>query len=162
MMPKMVIQSVSFYPIRRIYFIVSNELCRYCEHASCKQHACDLLWMHELKRINFSPKFKSISHQKIPLKAKQAFWNGWQQNSSLNSVLQSADECQGILNIDVIFIWKIHLHIVRSFFGISFVFHVLLSSIYIRRKYWIRENFRLPVFDGFTCFEMSWTRFDHF
>ena len=36
------------------------------------------------------------------------------------------------------------------------------SSIYIRRKYWIRKNFRLPVFDGFTCFEMSWTRFDHF
>ena len=31
----------------------------------------------------------------------------------------------------------------------------LLSSIYIRRKYWICENFRLPVFDGFTCFEMS-------
>ena len=31
----------------------------------------------------------------------------------------------------------------------------LLSSTYIRRKYWIRENFRLPVFDGFTCFEMS-------
>ena len=31
----------------------------------------------------------------------------------------------------------------------------LLSSIYIRRKYWIRENFRLPVFDEFTCFEMS-------
>ena len=31
----------------------------------------------------------------------------------------------------------------------------LLSSMYIRRKYWIRENFRLPVFDGFTCFEMS-------
>ena len=31
----------------------------------------------------------------------------------------------------------------------------LLSSIYIRRKYWIRENFRLPVFDGFTCFKMS-------
>ena len=27
--------------------------------------------------------------------------------------------------------------------------------IHIRRKYWIRENFRLPVFDGFTCFEMS-------
>ena len=31
----------------------------------------------------------------------------------------------------------------------------LLSSIFIRRKYWIRENFQLPVFDGFTCFEMS-------
>ena len=38
----------------------------------------------------------------------------------------------------------------------------LFSSIYIRRKYWIRENFRLPVFDGFTCLEMSWTWFDHF
>ena len=31
----------------------------------------------------------------------------------------------------------------------------LLSAIYIRRKYWIRENFRFPVFDGFTCFETS-------
>ena len=38
----------------------------------------------------------------------------------------------------------------------------LLSSIYIRRKYWILEIFRLLVFNGFTCFEMSWTRFDHF
>ena len=36
-----------------------------------------------------------------------------------------------------------------------YLFIFLLSSIYIRRKYWIRENFRLPVFDGFTCFEMS-------
>ena len=32
---------------------------------------------------------------------------------------------------------------------------VCIESIYIRRKYWIRENFRLPVFHGFTCFEMS-------
>ena len=30
-----------------------------------------------------------------------------------------------------------------------------LSSIYVRRKYWIRENFPHPVFDGFTGFEMS-------
>ena len=37
----------------------------------------------------------------------------------------------------------------------DFFFAFLLSSIFIRRKYWIRENFRLPVFDGFTCFEMS-------
>ena len=35
---------------------------------------------------------------------------------------------------------------------------VLLSSIYIRRKYWIRKNFRHSVFDGFTCFGMSRTR----
>ena len=41
-------------------------------------------------------------------------------------------------------------------------FPFLLSSICIRRKYWIRENFLLPVFDGFTCFEMAWTWFDHF
>ena len=31
----------------------------------------------------------------------------------------------------------------------------LFSSIYVRRKYWIRENFRHTIFDGFTCFEMS-------
>ena len=31
----------------------------------------------------------------------------------------------------------------------------LQSSTYIRRKYWIRENFRHPVFDRFACFEMS-------
>ena len=41
-------------------------------------------------------------------------------------------------------------------------FYILLSSINIGRKYWIRENFRHPVFDGFTCLEMSWTQFDHF
>ena len=33
-------------------------------------------------------------------------------------------------------------------------FSFFLSSLCIRRKCWIRENFRLPVFDGFTCFEM--------
>ena len=38
---------------------------------------------------------------------------------------------------------------------ILFLLNFLLSSIYIRIKYWIRENFRLPVFNGFTCFEMS-------
>ena len=39
-------------------------------------------------------------------------------------------------------------------FSTVLIFLFLLSSIYIRRKYWIRENFRLPVFDGLTCFEM--------
>ena len=42
------------------------------------------------------------------------------------------------------------------------IFSFSLSSIYIRRKYWIRENFRHPVFNRFTCFGRSWTRFDHF
>ena len=31
-----------------------------------------------------------------------------------------------------------------------------------RRKYWFRKNFRLPFFDGFACFGMSWTQFDYF
>ena len=31
--------------------------------------------------------------------------------------------------------------------------YFLISSIYIWRKFWIRDNFRHPVFDGFTCFE---------
>ena len=42
------------------------------------------------------------------------------------------------------------------------LFFILLSSIYIRRKYCICENFQHPVFDACTCLEMSWTRFDHF
>ena len=29
-------------------------------------------------------------------------------------------------------------------------------------KYWFRKNFRFPVFDGFTRFRISWTRFDYF
>ena len=40
---------------------------------------------------------------------------------------------------------------------------LLLSSIfYIRKKYMNCEKFRLPVFSGFPCFEMSWTRFHYF
>ena len=54
--------------------------------------------------------------------------------------------------------WFICSHNVFEFTGNS----LILSSKCIRRKYWIRENFRLSVFDGFICFEMSWTRFDHF
>ena len=34
--------------------------------------------------------------------------------------------------------------------------------IYIRKKYWNRENFWLLVFNGFTRFRMSWTRFHYF
>ena len=41
----------------------------------------------------------------------------------------------------------------------SFIF----TFFYInRRKYWFRANFRFSVFDGFTRFGMSWTRFDYF
>ena len=40
--------------------------------------------------------------------------------------------------------------------------NIHVPSICKRKKYWIPENFRFPVFNVFTCFEMSWTRFDHF
>ena len=36
-----------------------------------------------------------------------------------------------------------------------------MSSILLRRKHYIRENFRLYVFDGFIWFEMSWTWFNN-
>ena len=39
---------------------------------------------------------------------------------------------------------------------------ITFLSLYMRGKCWIRENFRHPVFDGLTCFEMSLTHFDHF
>ena len=39
----------------------------------------------------------------------------------------------------------------------------IFAFFYInRKKYWFRENFRIPVFDGFTRFRVSWTRFDYF
>ena len=39
----------------------------------------------------------------------------------------------------------------------------LLSSIfYVRRNYWHRENFRLLIFNEFTRFGISRTRFNHF
>ena len=44
----------------------------------------------------------------------------------------------------------------------KFFFLLSFSSTYIRKKYWIHENFRHPVFDGFTAFEMFWTLFDRF
>ena len=46
--------------------------------------------------------------------------------------------------------------------SIYFIELFLLSAIYIIRKYLIRKNFPHRIFDGFTCFEMSWTWFDHF
>ena len=82
------------------------------------------------------------------------------QNSSHSSIE---------LKIIIIMIIKIHKKkklLKNKFFKGEFdksvsIFFVMvsanfsLSSIYIRRKYWIRENFRFPVFDEFTCFEMS-------
>lgn len=36
----------------------------------------------------------------------------------------------------------------------------VLFAIYTRRKYWILENFRLPLLDGFIRFRMSTEAFD--
>lgn len=33
--------------------------------------------------------------------------------------------------------------------------HVLLSSVFTNRKYWICDNIRLPVFDGYILFRRS-------
>ena len=50
-----------------------------------------------------------------------------------------------------------------TFGFILFWFGLLLSFIfYIRRTYWNRKNFRLPVFNGFTHFEMFWLWFQNF
>ena len=39
---------------------------------------------------------------------------------------------------------------------------LLSSTLYIRRKYWNPENFRLPVFIGFTRFGIFLIRFHYF
>ena len=51
--------------------------------------------------------------------------------------------------------YKLHL----AYFWKLLIFTFFYIS---RRKYWFRANFRFPVFDGFTRFGMSWTRFDYF
>ena len=39
----------------------------------------------------------------------------------------------------------------------------IITFFYVsRRKYWFRAKFRFPVFDGFTRFGISWTRFNYF
>ena len=50
---------------------------------------------------------------------------------------------------------KICSRCVSQSFLFSF-FLLLLLSIYVRRKCWVRENFRHPVFDEFAGFEMYW------
>ena len=40
--------------------------------------------------------------------------------------------------------------------------HIFTFFYISRKKYWFRANFRFLVFDGFTHFRMSWTRFDYF
>ena len=52
----------------------------------------------------------------------------------------------------------------KTFQSVDFLFiFIIFTLFYInRRKYWFRANFRFPVFDGFTRFRMSWSRFDYF
>ena len=58
--------------------------------------------------------------------------------------------------------WKLFFGFFRGLFE-DYVFWNFFTFFYIsRRKYWFRANFRFPVFDGFTRFGMSWTRFHYF
>lgn len=57
-----------------------------------------------------------------------------------------------------------HFRQVVFFIFYHFYRHILLllSTIYIRRKYCSRENFRLPSFNGFKSCGTFWTRFVYF
>ena len=65
------------------------------------------------------------------------------------------------LEDDVLHLDFVHIHstsydkLSSSFDLIILLFFPLSSIFYVRRKYWKRENFRLPVFTGFTRFGMS-------
>ena len=43
-----------------------------------------------------------------------------------------------------------------------FLFFLLSSVLYIRKKLWNRKNFQLPVTNEFTCFRMSLIKFNYF
>ena len=47
----------------------------------------------------------------------------------------------------------------RFLFPYDFI--LIYSICYTKRNYWNREKFRLPFFDGFTCFRMSETAFQY-
>ena len=61
--------------------------------------------------------------------------------------------------------WRLNLFIINSE-CLMFVFcfpTLFITFLYILyKKNWNCENFRLTVFDGFTLFGMSWTRFHYF
>ena len=68
---------------------------------------------------------------------------------------------------DIILPWALSNKIKKyrnfSFSVCSLISINIFTFFYInRKKYWLHENFRLPVFDRFTRFRMSWTRFDYF
>ena len=60
--------------------------------------------------------------------------------------------------------WRLNnFAVIHIFFSRIQIFSFLFSSIlYIKQKYWYRENFWLPVLDWFTCFGASWRRFHYF
>ena len=54
----------------------------------------------------------------------------------------------------------------QSIFSTVFVLIIFtffnIHKNFFNIQHWIRENFRHPVFDGFTCFEMSWNTISPF
>ena len=86
---------------------------------------------------------------------------------------------QSNLRTDIkILYWIFHFWLFNELFNLSKLFeslettclenpenyskYLLSSTFYIRRKYWNHENFQLPIFNGFTRFRMSITRFYNF
>ena len=61
-------------------------------------------------------------------------------------------------------VWKYDILNAIWFMKITFKskFAIFIFFYISRKKYWFRANFWFPVFHGFTCFGMSWTRFDYF
>ena len=57
-----------------------------------------------------------------------------------------------------------HTYIIKSekMQTIEEIIFLLLFMFYINRKFGNRENLRLPVFNGFKCFGMSWIWFHYF
>ena len=89
-------------------------------------------------------------------------WSRFKRNLGKRS-LKNLVQHSLVLSVLYLYI-KFILHALRLNELPDFVFIIYIFSFFYknRRKYWFGGNFRLPVFDRFTRFRMSWTRFDYF
>ena len=75
-------------------------------------------------------------------------------------ILKSKNTFSSFIYLWLLSFWGFSFFI--FFFFFFFFFFYFFFIFYIWRKCWNHENFRLPVFNGFTRFRMSWTRFHVF
>ena len=59
-------------------------------------------------------------------------------------------------------IFVVYTLIALTLWFYSFFSHIFTFFYINRWKYWFHANFRFLVFDGCTCFGISWTRFHYF